>query len=284
MIEQLKKVTIAQDSKIIKPIDDRLPLSLQLLQFKEQMEDMLEQNLNVNYFPSLNLINSMRYSSLQGGKKLRSFILYFLGRKLNLNLDICMRIGVALEFIHTYTLIHDDLPAIDNDDMRRFRPSNHKMFDEATAILAGDALQSEAFYLLSCKGMGLPAKLQLEILNVVATTIGARNLISGQDFDILFKQSSDVEANILKITQINLLKTAKMIALPFIIAAKLAKKPKSFEDLLASYGEKLGLIFQIRDDFADKEDDKNHKKYLNKVKGKNCSIIIYKAAIMALFF
>lgn len=212
------------------------------------------------FFSSQTLLESMRYSTIEGGKKLRPYLLYTVAKKFNIDEEVALYIGACVELLHAYTLMHDDLPCMDDDDTRRGKPSNHIQFNEFTAVLSGDALQSEAFYLLSNNKLNLDAQTKLDIINVVAEIIGGRNLISGQMLDLDFQKNNISIANIDSINQIHLLKTAKLISLCVLIPAIIAKKDIAYKTKLANYGEKLGLLYQIVDDY---HDSKNTEEQMN---------------------
>lgn len=218
---------------------------------EEKINSMLKEevaNLNI---PSKNIQAALTYA-LHGGKRFRPAIMGFLAKELQVDEEDFLLLACSLEMIHAYTLVHDDLPAMDNDDMRRGQPSLHKKFNEYTAILAGDALQSEAFYILSSSRLNIPTSLQLQIINVVADRIGSKNLISGQMFDLEFNKT--LPANLPNLQKIHLLKTAKFMALPLVLVAMLAYKDVHFIAKIQDYGEKLGIMFQIADDLQDTKD------------------------------
>lgn len=216
-----------------------------------RVDALFDSFLSPRFFPSKNLVDSMKYSTIDGGKKFRPYLLYSVAKKFNIDEDLALYIGACIELLHAYTLIHDDLPCMDNDDTRRGKPSNHIKFNEYTAVLTGDALQSEAFYLLSSSNLKLDAQTKLDIINLVAETVGGRKLISGQMLDLEFENSETDVIDIAEIEQIHRLKTAKLIELCIVIPSIIANQDSSYKAKLSDYGKKLGLLYQIVDDYHD---------------------------------
>ncbi len=191
------------------------------------------------------LAESMRYSLLSGGKRIRPVLLLGTLDLLGCPYEGETNLALAIECIHTYSLIHDDLPAMDNDDYRRGRLSNHKMFGEANAILAGDGLLSYAFGLLigEC-GKDERHRTAARILSEAA---GIKGMVAGQSADLFYeRRKGDGEA----LAFIHRNKTAQMIAAPVRMAAALAEK---YEEPLSRFGESLGMLFQVTDDLLDEE-------------------------------
>ncbi|MDR2008233.1 MAG: polyprenyl synthetase family protein [Alphaproteobacteria bacterium] len=201
--------------------------------------------------PSQNLQEAMRYATIGGGKKFRPYLIYTIAQKLGVKDDTALYVGACIEMLHAYTLIHDDLPCMDDDDTRRGIPSTHIKFNEFTAVLTGDALQTEAFRLLSSNNLELDPQVKLQVINQVAETVGAKNLISGQMFDL--EKAKGMEADNISFQLIHMLKTAKLISLCTHIAAILANGDENFQNKLAEYGENLGLMYQIVDDIKDND-------------------------------
>jgi len=217
---------------------------------------------DINEEPSL-IHQAMHYSVFAGGKRLRPILVLAVGETLSIDESYLIEPACAIEFIHTYSLIHDDLPCIDNDDLRRGKPTSHKVFGEAIAILAGDALLSHAFHILSESKI---AKEQpdtaIEIMSFITDAICTGGMLGGQVFDILYENKKITEKEALKV---NLLKTAKLIKVSTIISAIIAKADKE-KTLLEKYGENLGMAFQIIDDLLDL---KGNEKELGKSVGKD---------------
>lgn len=188
---------------------------------------------------------AMLYSLLGNGKRVRPLLLLTSLSDYGLDVTSALPIAAAIEMIHTYSLIHDDLPAMDNDDLRRGRATCHIKFDEATAILAGDALLTQAFYLVSQSAYSDSTKLQ--IITELALASGPCGMILGQCYDmkqqVAGKQIQDV-------LQIDALKTGKLIAVPLRISGLLAQQEKDLV-ILEELGMELGIMFQIQDDILD---------------------------------
>lgn len=193
------------------------------------------------------LLSAMEYSSLSGGKRFRPLLvlstLKALGQEPQAGLDFAL----AVEMVHTYSLIHDDLPVMDNDDLRRGQPTNHKVFGEAMALLAGDALLTEAFAVLSEGFRGQP-RLGLELVRILSRAAGARGMVAGQAIDI-FPQPGTRPADELR--QLHLLKTGALIRAAVEGAACIAEADTDQREFMAQFGEGLGLAFQLADDLQD---------------------------------
>lgn len=195
------------------------------------------------------LQKAMTYSALAGGKRIRPLFVYASGRALNLDENKLDGIATAIELIHTYSLIHDDLPSMDDDDLRRGQPSSHRKFDEATAILAGDALQALAFEILAADPVcGAHPQEQIAIILGLARACGASGMAGGQvlDLDSLGKQISQAE-----LEDIHAFKTGALIQISTMAPALLASAPGSQINALSKYGQLIGLAFQVFDDLLD---------------------------------
>lgn len=195
---------------------------------------------------SCGLIEPMKYSSLNGSKFIRSLLVYATGSILNIDSKLLEQPAIAIELIHTYTLIHDDLPCMDDDDMRRGSPSCHIAFNESSAVLAGDALQALAFEILSNKKFDeISHKTHLNWINYLSSSIGLNGVAGGQYLDLSIN-SKIVELNQLK--KIYYLKTANLIAPCIMLPYMLDENYPSDFDALLLFGLTLGLSFQIKDD------------------------------------
>ncbi len=191
---------------------------------------------------------AVRHSLFAGGKRLRPLLCKEAGRLLDGDAQAVSRIGCALEMLHTYSLIHDDLPALDNDDLRRGRPTCHKAFGEATAILAGDALQTMAYEVLS-ETRGIPAERQLQIISEIAHATGTcGGMIAGQVVDMEMT-ARPVDAASLEF--MHSAKTGALLRASVRVGAMAAGAAQTDLDRLTTYGEKIGLAFQIADDLLD---------------------------------
>ena len=226
-----------------------------LFSFNKDFSNYLLKIFNNNNFTNLKFLEAISYSVLAESKKIRPFIIFYLGSLLKIKKDTLFSVGLAIEMIHTYTLVHDDLPSMDNDNYRRGQLSSHKKYNEATAILVGDALLSDAFFYLSKQDLDISDKVKIKIINKVSNYIGSNNLILGQFLDINFKKSDSIN-NIEEILKINLYKTAKLFSLCAIIPAIISGLSENKINKCALWGEAVGFIFQMIDDIKDKEDGK----------------------------
>ncbi len=199
--------------------------------------------------PPRQLHRAMRYSLLAGGKRLRPILVLAAGEAFGAEPDDLMPAACAVEMIHTYSLIHDDLPAMDNDDLRRGLPTCHKVFGEAMAILAGDALLTQAFRVLSSDAAGRDPSRQLRVIREVSAAAGTvEALIGGQIVDI---ESEGKEIDEPTLEYIHRSKTGAMIRVSIVIGAVLAGADEPQITALGEYGERIGLAFQIADDILD---------------------------------
>lgn len=214
----------------------------------ERLQDLLNECIQFNQAPRLN--EAMRYSVLNGGKRLRPLLVYATGLSFGARLESLDPAALAVELMHCYSLIHDDLPAMDDDDLRRGKPTCHKAFDEASAILAGDALQAFAFEVLSKASSVLNPETQLSMLHVLAKAAGATAMVAGQSLD-LEAENKTLDLNALK--NIHQLKTGALISACIKLGALASNGSKEQMGTLAQLGEHLGLAFQIQDDILDVE-------------------------------
>ena len=222
-------------------------LSPEITAWQERIDAVLEQRLPPEDREPALLHSAMRYASLAGGKRFRPVLVYSTGKALGLSAEMLDPVAAAIELIHAYSLIHDDLPAMDDDDLRRGRPTCHKAYDEATAILAGDALQALAFEVLASE---LPNGLSysLEVVNTIARACGSIGMAGGQVLDLsAVGRTISEEA----LTTMHRLKTGALITASVTSPGILAGANK--EDLvhLSAYGECVGLAFQVHDDILD---------------------------------
>jgi farnesyl diphosphate synthase len=201
------------------------------------------------------VFEAMRYSSLGGGKRLRAFFVLAGATLFKVGAVPALRTASAIEFVHAYSLIHDDLPAMDDDDLRRGKPSCHKQFDEATAILAGDALQALAFEVLAdIDTHGDPA-VRAHLVVDLAKASGAHGMVGGQMLDLIAEQQSAEAMSIGAITRLQRLKTGALISFACTAGAILGKAAEPMRNALSAYAHDLGLAFQIVDDLLDVEGD-----------------------------
>jgi farnesyl diphosphate synthase len=198
------------------------------------------------------LNDAMRYAALGGGKRLRPFLVMEGARLCGVPDEASLNTAAAFECVHCYSLVHDDLPAMDDDDMRRGRPTVHKAYDEATAILAGDALQTLAFEILADPTTHADAAVRSALCLALARASGAAGMAGGQMLDLEAATKSLDETAILRLQA---MKTGALIRLACEAGAILAKADTSRRDALAAYGTMLGQAFQLADDLLDVEGD-----------------------------
>ncbi len=188
---------------------------------------------------------AMSYSLMAGGKRIRPNLLYEVLKGYGKNESDGDAYAAAIEMIHTYSLIHDDLPAMDNDDLRRGRPTCHKQFDEATAILAGDGLLTFAFE--TCANANTPAEIRVRCIAMLASLAGADGMVHGQDLDM--NESAQSDWDYLK--QVHTYKTGCLLSVPMMIGACLSGQSEEIIEKWHQIGNAIGLAFQIQDDILD---------------------------------
>ena len=213
-------------------------------------ETELKKELKELSYPET-IAKGMKYAILNGGKRLRPFLLFSTLELLNQNIEKGVKSAIALEMIHSYSLVHDDLPALDNDNYRRGKLTTHKVFGEAEGILIGDSLLTYAFYVLSQKNLELLSSKQ--IVNIISKTseyAGIDGMIGGQMIDI---QSEDKKIDLETLKYIHSHKTGKLIKLPIEIACIIANLEKDKREVLEEYADLIGLAFQVKDDILDVE-------------------------------
>ena len=213
------------------------------------------------------VFQAMRYASLGGGKRLRAFFVLAGATLFKVAALSALRTASAIEFVHAYSLIHDDLPAMDDDDLRRGKPSCHKQFDEATAILAGDALQALAFEVLAHEDTHGDPAVRAALVGELAKAAGAQGMVGGQMLDIL-AEGQGPDLSIGAITRLQRLKTGALISFSCTSGAILGKASEPLRAALAAYAHDLGLAFQIVDDLLDIEGSAAE---LGKTPGKDAS-------------
>jgi len=198
--------------------------------------------------PRGRVVEAMRYAALSGGKRLRPFLTLRCAALFGVPAENALNGAAAVEMIHCYSLIHDDLPAMDDSDLRRSRPTVHKAFDEATAILAGDGLLTEAFGVLADPGTHPEPAVRAELVAGLARAAGAAGMVGGQMIDI---SPARAELDLAGITELQSLKTGALIAFSCQAGAILGRAPAAAREALAGYAGDLGLAFQIVDDLLD---------------------------------
>ena len=193
---------------------------------------------------------AMRYSALAPGKRLRPFLVLASAHLFGLAQRCALQVAAAIEMVHAYSMIHDDLPAMDNSDLRRGRPTCHKQFDDATAILAGDGLLTTAFEVLADSDTHGDPAVRCELVAALAGAAGAAGMVGGQMIDLIAEhQTLDIGA----ITRLQRMKTGALIAFSCEAGAILAKAPHELRTALRGYAHDLGLAYQIADDLLDVE-------------------------------
>jgi farnesyl diphosphate synthase len=198
------------------------------------------------------LYEAVRYAAIGGGKRLRPLLLVATAEMYGVDRSAAVRAGVALEAIHVYSLIHDDLPCMDDDDIRHGKPTLHKAFDEATAVLAGDVLQCFAFEILSDTATSGDPFTRIELVSTLAQASGAAGMAGGQMMDIVAETSN---FDLPTVTRLQQLKTGALLAASVEMGAILGKVPPEGRTHLRGYARDIGLAFQIADDLLDHEGD-----------------------------
>jgi farnesyl diphosphate synthase len=196
------------------------------------------------------LFEAMRYASMGGGKRLRGFLVLEGAAQFGVSREAALRVAAAIEMLHAYSLVHDDLPCMDDDDLRRGKPTVHRAFDEATAVLAGDALQTQAFLVLSEPDTHPDPAVRAELCRALARAAGARGMCGGQMLDMLAEEAGRPLEEA-EIGRLQLLKTGKLIEFSAEAGAILGKAPIQLRHALSAYGRDLGAAFQIADDVLD---------------------------------
>ena len=227
-------------------LEDRFDFKAYLAQAKEQVEAALDASLAPERPESLR--EAMRYSLLAGGKRLRPILCLAACELAGGEVSQAMPTAVALEMIHTMSLIHDDLPAMDDDDLRRGRPTNHKVYGEAVAILAGDALLTRAFEMVALRTSDVPADRLLKVVGELSLVAGAPGLVGGQVVDL---ESEGKEVDLETLEYIHLHKTGALLSACVITGATLGGADETLIAALRTYARGIGLAFQIIDDILD---------------------------------
>lgn len=202
--------------------------------------------------PEAPVLEAMRYAALGGGKRLRAFLVIQSGSLFGVDRRSLGRVAAAVECVHAYSLVHDDLPAMDDDDLRRGKPTVHKAFDEATAILAGDALLTHAFALIGSPEAHGDPFVRCELVTRLAQASGHAGMVGGQMMDMAFEGKAP---SLAEITRMQRMKTAALLNFSCEAGAILGKASQPMRNALQAYGQELGLAFQIADDLLDAEGD-----------------------------
>ena len=240
--------------------------------FKEALDDnarlvsrALDRLLVLEDKPESRLMEAMRYATLSEGKRVRPFLVITSARLFNVSESCVLRVAAAVEMVHCYSLVHDDLPAMDDDELRRGRLTCHVEFDEATAILAGDALLTKAFQVLGESDTHPDPAVRSELVTEMARAIGEEGMVGGQMLDLM-AETADLGMD--EVTRLQRMKTGMLIAFACLSGAILGKAPEAARHALHAYVHDLGLAFQIVDDLLDVEGD---EKELGKKTGKDAA-------------
>ena len=223
-------------------------LAMALSRVAAEVESALDDLLPAPEGAEARLAEAMRYATLGGGKRMRAFLTMEAASLFMVDRRCAARVGAAIEMLHAYSLVHDDLPAMDDDDLRRGKPSTHKAFDEATAILAGDALQARAFEVLAEPDTHSNPDARCELVAGLGAASGARGMAGGQMIDM---QTEGQVLTAEQIIRLQALKTGRLIQFSAEAGAILGRAPPMQRHMLAAYGRDLGAAFQIADDLLD---------------------------------
>ena len=235
----------------------------------------------INKQSRTNLIIPMRYSIFPGGKKIRSKILVDCGRIFNVDYKILIRVGAAIECIHAYSLVHDDLPCMDNDNIRRGKPSTHIKYGESTAVLAGNSLLTLAFEILSDPNFKINEKIKVKLVEKLSKFAGHEGIAGGQFLDLSFEKRKIPKSRII---EMQIKKTGKLFSFCAMVPSIIKNKNTKIVNKFDKIGSDIGLLFQIKDDLIDysgstKKVGKKTKKDLKKGKATLISLLGYKNTI-----
>ena len=226
------------------PVDLQADMAAVAARVESELDRLLEDGGGAQ----ARLVQAMRYAALGGGKRLRAYLVSAAARLFEVGDAAATRVGAAIELLHAYSLIHDDLPAMDDATLRRGKPACHLAFDEATAILAGDALQAMAFEALAGDGWGCPAAIRAELCAGLARAAGLAGMCGGQMIDL---EAETRTLDLAAITELQALKTGALIGFACEAGAMLGGADAASRAALLAYAARLGLAFQIKDDLLD---------------------------------
>ena len=233
-------------------------IDLNKLKFDKFYNHLLQEKLDKSL-----LAKAMKYSSIKGGKRIRAFLVSQASQIVGLSNINSMIISSSIESIHSYSLIHDDLPSMDDDDYRRGKPSTHKKFNEATAILAGDSLHDFAFQLLSGNLKNIDEKKNIKLINYLSLCTGYEGLAGGQSLDLIYENKNISKK---KIIEMYYKKTGRLFEFSFASPFIINKQTEKRVNFSKNYGSLFGTLFQIADDFID---ETNTFKQIGKTPGKD---------------
>lgn len=219
-----------------------------------EIDSVFDALLPVPHDTSARLVEAMRYAAIGGGKRVRPLLVCSTASLFGVSRDAALRAGAAIEAIHVYSLIHDDLPCMDNDDLRHGKPTLHKTYDEATAVLAGDALHALAFEILADDATSEDPFTRSELILTLGQASGMSGMAGGQMMDMVADEQG-VTYDLQAITRLQQLKTGALLAASVEMGAILGKVPPQGRAHLRAYARDIGLAFQIADDLLDVEGD-----------------------------
>lgn len=226
-----------------------------LKHFSDIFNDYLQQCFPLPQGDEKRVIEAMKYSVMNGGKRLRPYLVCECAGLFGVEEKTAFPVAASLEMLHSYSLIHDDLPAMDNDDLRRGKPTCHKQYDEATAILAGDGLQAYAFEFLA-NALEIRPEIRLTLLQLLSSAAGAfGGMVAGQTLDLYAKSNGNKEEDENVIARLEEMKTGRLLRYACESGAVLGQAPLDLRQRLISYSRKIGQAFQIADDILDREGD-----------------------------
>jgi farnesyl diphosphate synthase len=225
-----------------------------IAQVQAEIDSLFDALLPVPEDTSARLIEAMRYAAIGGGKRVRPLLVVSTASLFGVSRDAALRAGAAIEAIHVYSLIHDDLPCMDDDDLRHGKPTLHKVYDEATAVLAGDALHALAFEILADAETSADPFTRVELIATLGTASGAQGMAGGQMMDMVADEEG-VSYDLPAITRLQQLKTGALLAASVEMGAILGKVAPQGRAPLRAYARDIGLAFQIADDLLDVEGD-----------------------------
>ncbi len=231
-----------------------LSLEQEIIHWQQHIEQLLDQRLPTENTQPTSLHKAMRYAALNGGKRIRPILVYITGQALGASISDLNAAALAVELIHCYSLVHDDLPAMDDDDLRRGKPTCHIQFNEATAILAGDALHTQAFEELASAKLSEQAQSQqLAMLSLLAQASGSMGMGGGQAIDLA---STNQNIDLAMLENMHRMKTGALIKASVLLGAMVAGDiEQAHHKALSQYADAIGLAFQVQDDILDIESD-----------------------------
>jgi farnesyl diphosphate synthase len=232
------------------PLSPRLADALTVI--SQAVNAELDHLLPVSDSPDSRVHEAMRYSSLDGGKRLRPFLVMQSASLFSVSEAAALRVACAIEMVHCYSLVHDDLPCMDDDDLRRGRPTCHRAFDESTALLAGDALLTKAFEVLANPATHADPAVRCELIADLAHASGGQGMVGGQMIDL---QAHTLDLDVAGITRLQQMKTGRLFSFSCEAGAVMGKAHGELRLALRNYAHDLGLAFQIADDILDVEGD-----------------------------